>query len=246
MKSFTFYILALIFFAGCSGIDSDIHPKKGTTSQSAKEAFEWGKYWYQNKDFDRALSKFDDALLEDPDYVDAMISYANTLREIGNSIFIKNPKAAKDNHEAAYNWLLKAQLLDKDNLEIKYSLGLLFFQRANIPEKVFSEEERKSYRDLSIRYFQEVLKAKPDDFQANRYLGIALLEKSDVAGAKEHLQFYFNYAQAELTRWQNTVAKTGQDDITKFQQMNYWGKEVDEIGGLLKDIEKPNIEPSNH
>lgn len=237
-KSIIFFIM--ILYIGCGSVEP---PDK--KPQNAKEAFEYGRYWYLNKHFENAIAKFSDAIAIDPNYVDAYIGRANAQREMGNLLLLRDNRISADAyHNSALADFAKAGQLNPNNVDVHYGLGLLYFDRVHVIEKIFTKEEIQSYRDLAIKNFKrflELSKSMESYYVVNRYLGILLAKQESPDSkkeAKKYLTIYVEFLEKNLANWKNYVPKNDLEQENKERAIRSLEDQLKEFKSLLSDIEK--------
>ncbi|MBI4566632.1 MAG: hypothetical protein HY716_18295 [Planctomycetes bacterium] len=160
----------------------------------------------------------------------------------------------------AFNKLLQLRPHDR---AANYYLGLLFFRRATTaaqlpyPATEGGIAQRKRERDEAIRQFEIVLADESGDItrldhvrakrcdspQGHRYLGLALLTRSDMAGGdtesgRAHLIAYLNFVRANIDHLTPQLAQTTDLGEKKFveAEIEKFKKELVQMQGLLRDL----------
>lgn len=173
--------------------------------QSAKEALEIADLWYRAAHYEEAIKKYRDARARDPGLIHAWLGEANSYRERG---IIKLKKGDRQAAERDLTWALElfGEVLKRstNNPGAYYGKALLYYQCATCLEPLFTEKERKLYRDSALENFKLVIKYEPQNASAHRYLGLLHSMRAEYQEAIHHLKMYLKRPErrlAELKKW---------------------------------------------
>ena len=244
MKKLLVLVSVILLSVGCS--PNNPRPKK--EQQSAQDAFEFGKLYYEKGKFDSALKKFTDAVDTEPNHIDANLGCGNSWRELGTShLANKDRKKGDDDHHNALYYFQNVQRISPNNKDAYYGTALLYFERATVKAAIFSVEEREKYVRLAIDNFNDVLKLDPSNSEIYKYLGLShsallSLKGKDTDGnakkAISYLTTYRKFAESELNRWRNSAPTSEAQKSAKEDMVYRWQSKVSEITMLIGELLK--------
>lgn len=234
--------LVLLLSAGC-------HSCPG--HEKAEKQFELAEFNYKNQKFDQAKRLYMNALENCPELEPAILGLGNACREYGTDLYRlaqemydqgkreaaeKAFKEAGEHHGQAHKCFEDLIKNDEDDLQPKYGLALLWYQRATSPWSVpypFDDRRRLVERDRAIEIFTLLVKKAPDLYQVHRYLGLLLFVAGRMDMGRPHLRRYHDYQQ----RWYNVVMSWPQQSAREKEQkeaaLKQVEKEIDEAREVL-------------
>lgn len=204
---------AVAIAAGCASSE---------TRRKAAEQFQMGRYWYENGKFLEAKGRFAEVLRLITDDPEAMLYYAHSSRELGNTQYAEAERllmsgkkeqaervnaSATEDHNDAFRALQVLLREDPEEIRAMYALGVLYYDRAtsllHYPYRPSDAQNRGKERDQAIERFRAVLVGKEDMLYARRYLALLLSargEPKDIGEAKPHLEYFLKVTRAERER----------------------------------------------
>ncbi len=219
--------------------------------ERAEAQYGLAEFNYQSQKFDQAKRIYMNALESCPELIEALLGLGNACREYGTDLYRlaqemydqgkreaaeKAFKDASENHGQAHKCFEELLQRDPDDLQPKYGLALLWYQRATSPWSVpypFDDRRRLVERDRAIELFRELSLQKNDLYQVHRYLGLLLFVAGRMDEGRPHLRKYHGYQQ----RWYNVVMTwpqaTQQQKDQKETALRQVEREIDEAREVL-------------
>jgi type II secretory pathway predicted ATPase ExeA/tetratricopeptide (TPR) repeat protein len=140
------------------------HPIKAPSPQKIKTSkpnvLEQAKTALHNKNFNRAVELFEQAIAQNPTHASTIkMDYSKALRGQADSVFIKNPDTSKI-------LLSKAVEVDPQNAEAHFDLGRLYTKSKDYPKaiKAYQNAANLNYRPSDTFYNLGFIYASTKDF----------------------------------------------------------------------------------
>ena len=105
-------------------------PNETAKLDTASAYYYWGKTDYNDKQYEKAIEKFDKAIALNPGYTEAYHSRGDSKRELGHAKFhLRELKGARNLYQAAIEDYTKALELNSENATVYYDRGATKFLR---------------------------------------------------------------------------------------------------------------------
>lgn len=190
---------AALLLAGCG---TTLDPDYVAEVQLANE-------YYKNGKFEEAMRKYEDAIEKFPNGYEAIVGLGCADREWGFRKFIEAEdlfrarkvelaktefQKASGYHDKAQKLFHRAIQLRPDDLLAHRELGHFYYKRAtspySYPYRLDDQENRRAELDRAIEKFTMIVEKVPNEYFAQRYLGLALFAKGDSPKGRRHLEVY--------------------------------------------------------
>jgi tetratricopeptide (TPR) repeat protein len=219
--------------------------------QASQLSCEVAEFNYKNGKYDMAKTLYSRCVEKCSANEDGWLGLANSSRELGNIQYQsaaelagqgKIPdskrvfKDATDNHAVAYE-IFQRKIRDRpEDMAPHYGLGLFYYQRATspvpFPFPLDDSKRRGKERDLAISEFQLIL-AKGELIQVQRYLGLALFAAGRMDEGRPHLKRFHDFQQALYEKVLRLPGTTDDEKKIKESKLSLVTKEIEDIRDVL-------------